>query len=80
MQKMSVGGFSVISSKNKVVVNGKNIPIPKGMETGSQSIINEKLYIGWYEFIESEGIFRKIWGEKTESEVESVVSLQYFQT
>lgn len=53
------GGSSVVTSKGKVFIDGKEIPLPKGMKTGSQSVINGKVYIDGYEYFPAEGIFKK---------------------
>lgn len=53
-------GFSVVSSSNgKVFINGEDIPLPKGMKTGSQSVINGRVYIGGYEFFPETKSFKR---------------------
>ncbi len=52
--------FSVVSSSNgKVFINGEDIPLPKGMTTNSQTIIDGKIYIDGYEFFPESKTFKK---------------------
>ena len=52
-------GLTVITDKNKVIVNGEKIPLPKGMNTNSVSLMNGKVYIGGYEYIPKEKKFKR---------------------
>jgi hypothetical protein len=40
----------VITSKNKIIINGEEINIPKNISTNSQTIINGRIFIGGYEY------------------------------
>jgi len=52
-------GVFVSLGNGKVIINGESIPLPKGMKTDSQSVINGKVYIGGYEFFPENKTFKK---------------------
>jgi len=52
-------GISVSSGNGKVIINGENIPLPNGMKTDSQSVVNGKVYIGGYEFFPKTKSFKR---------------------
>jgi len=52
-------GVSVSSGNGKVIINGENIPLPNGMKTDSQSVVNGKVYISGYEFFPETKSFKK---------------------
>ena len=52
-------GLSVSCGNGKVIINGEEIPVPKGMRLNSQVIISGKIYIGGYEYFPEEKAFRK---------------------
>jgi len=60
MRRISIqNGTSCICTKNKVVINGEEVKIPKGMRTNSQTIINGRVFIGGYEYIPKKKCFKK---------------------
>ncbi len=52
-------GVSVSSRNGNVTINGEKIPLPRGMKTNSQSVINGKVYIGGYEFFPESKTFKR---------------------
>lgn len=58
-------GICVTTSKDKIVVNGEEIEIPKGMKTNSQSIINGRIFICGFEYFPKlkkfKRTFRAMW-------------------
>lgn len=59
MNISSVGELSVSCGNGKVIINGEEIPIPKGMKLGSQAIIDGRVFIGGYEYFPKEKEFRR---------------------
>lgn len=59
MSVINQNGNSVITSKNEIIINGEKIPMPKGMKTHSQSIINGKIYIDGYEYFPKSKKFKR---------------------
>ena len=52
-------GVSVSFNSGKVIINGENIALPKGMTTNFQTIIDGKIYIDGYEFFPESKTFKK---------------------
>jgi len=53
-------GFTIKSGdKNGIWINNERVDIPKGMNTNCSTIINDKIYIGGYEWKASEKRFKR---------------------
>lgn len=52
-------GTTVITSNNKVIINGEEIKLPKNMKTNSQTVINGRIFINGYEYIPKLKKFKK---------------------
>jgi hypothetical protein len=52
-------GISCVVSKNKVIVNGREVPMPKGMTGRSSVIKNGKLIVDGYRYDPETNSFRK---------------------
>jgi hypothetical protein len=62
MQIITSDGNYVVSSKDGIFINGKNINLPKSMNLNSacsQAFINGKLYINRYEYCQKTNTFKR---------------------
>jgi len=52
-------GLTVMCDSNHVFINGEEIPIPRGMKTNNISTVNNKVFIGGFEFFEKDKRFKR---------------------
>ena len=50
---------TVISDNNGITINGEKIKTPKNMNRNIQTMLNGKIYIGGFEYINSEKRFKR---------------------
>lgn len=50
MNKININGLKVVQTSEYIEVNGIRTDIPKHIQSGSLSMINDRIYINDYEF------------------------------
>lgn len=52
-------GKHIIMNEDKLTIDGKEIPIPKGLKGNNQSIIDGRIYIDGFEYLPKQNKFKR---------------------
>ena len=59
MNQILQDGNSIITTKDKIIINGEEIKIPAHIKTNSTTIINGRVFLGGYEYIPKTKEFKR---------------------